>query len=198
MKLFFLSAFIFVSGFLSAQSKKKIKELKIKSSTENVTLYKDGKATATYKSDYQVFDKDGNTILEMEYNQDGTVKRKETHQYVGENKTEEIVEHPSGGTDNGDDNGPPKKYKKTTWKYDSYGNKIEEDEYDAAGTLQGKKTYVYAPKGGHLLFEMEYDSKANLLKKTAYGYDDKDLKTEKKIYGPNDVLEKSITYTYTY
>lgn len=197
-RIFFLLALpLLFSLSLSAQSKKKIKELKVKTATETVTMYKDGKQTATYKSQYSVFDKEGNTTEEIDYNQDGTVKRKETTKYSGKDKTEEVIEHPNGGTDNNSDDGVQKKYKKTTWKYNAAGDKIEEAEYDAAGNLVQKKTYAYS-KTGDLMFEMEYDATGKLIKKTAYGYDTKGLRTEKKIFGPNDVLEKTITYTYTY
>lgn len=192
----FLIAFSFIFSFgLSAQSKKQIKELKIKSATETVVLYKDGKETATYKSDYSTFDKDGNTLTEIQYNQDGSVQRKETNKYIGKNKVEEIVEHPSGSSS--DDNSPAKKYKKTTWKYNTNGDKTEEAEYDAAGNLTKKTTFAYNAKGDKL-FEMEYDGAGKMTKKIAYSYDKNGLRTEKKIYAPGDVLEKYIKYTYTY
>jgi hypothetical protein len=196
-RILFLLVIPFLFGSsLYAQSKKKLKELKVKTSTETVTLYKDGKQTSSYKSEYNVYDKDGNTTQKTEYNADGTVKRKETRKYSGDNKIEEVTEHPNDADNNSGDDAQ-KKYKKTTWKYNSSGDKTEEAEYDAAGALVEKKTYVYN-KNGDLQFEMEYDASGLLVKKTAYGYDTKGLKTEKKVYGANDVLEKSITYTYTY
>ncbi len=196
-RIFFILIFSISSVFLSAQSKKKIRELKIKSTTETITLYKDGKQTASYKSDYSVYDKEGNTIEETEYNQDGTVKKKETTKYAGKDKTEVVVEHPNPEKEKNNSDDGPKKYKRTTWKYNSTGDKTEEDEYDEAGKLVQKKTYAYN-NNGDLMFEMEYDGSGTLTKKIAYGYDAKGLKTEKKTYGPNDVLEKDITYTYTY
>jgi YD repeat-containing protein len=177
----------------AAQSKKQVRELKIKSATETVIVYKDGKEVSNYKSDYSTYDKDGNTLTETEYNADGSVKRRETNKYIGKDKSEEIIEHPSGS----DDNEAPKKYKKTTWKYNSAGDKTEEVEYDAAGNVTKKTTYAYNSKGDRL-FEVEYDASGKLVKKTAYGYDAKGLRTEKKVYGPGDVLEKYVKYTYTY
>lgn len=196
MKLFlhFTFAGLLLCASASAQSKKQVKELKIKSTTETVTIYKDGKEASTYKSDYSTYDKDGNTLTETEYNADGSVKRKETNKYVGKEKSEEIIEHPSESGDNSDGQ---KKYKKTTWKYNSSGDKTEETEYDASGNVTKKTTYAYNTKGDRL-FEVEYDGSGRLVKKTAYGYDAKGLRTEKKVYGPGDVLEKHVKYTYTY
>src|SRR4051812_18043780 len=121
--IFIFSFLFFFLTSVSAQSKKQIKELKIKTMTETQTLYKDGKESVTYKSDYLVFDKDGNSTTEIEYNSDGSVKRKQTTVYQGKDKIEEVTEHP-----NDPDNDPQKKYKRLTWKYNANGDKTEEIE----------------------------------------------------------------------
>ncbi len=188
---------LFVSGILaaplSAQSKKQIKALKIRSTTETTILYKDGKEISNFKSDVATYDVNGNTISEVEYNPDGSVKRKESTKYAGKDKIEEVIEHPVPV----DNNDAPKKYKKTTWKYNAAGDKTEEVEYDAGGNVIKKTTFAYNAKADRA-FEMEYDGAGKLVKKTAYGYDTKGLKTEKKVFGPGDVLEKYVKYTYTY
>ena len=191
----FLSLFtvFFIASSLFAQSKKQIKELKIKSVTEVSIIYKDGKEVSNYKSEYSTFDKEGNTTSQIEYNVDGTVKRKESTKYAGKEKIEEIIEHPNGNSDNS----PQKKYKRTTWKFNSAGDKIEEVEYDASGNVLKKITCVYNAKGERV-FEMEYDGTGKLLKKSAYSYDKKGLRTEKKVYGSTDVLEKHVKYTYSF
>lgn len=195
MYRFILIAVLFLSAVnLSAQSRKQIKELKVKSMTETTVLYKDGKETATYKSEYKTFDKEGNTLTSIEYNQDGTMRRKESSKYAGKDKTEEIVEN---GTGKAEDTDGPKKYKKVTWKYNDKGDKTEEVEYDAAGTVIKRTTFAYN-KNGDRTFEVVYDGTGKLVKKTVYGYDSKGLRTEKKIYGPGDVLTKHVKYTYTY
>ena len=187
-----LTVSFFIASSLFAQSKKQIKELKIKSMTETSILYKDGKEVSSYKSEYSTFDKEGNTTSAIEYNVDGTVKRRETTKYAGKEKVEEIVEHPSANSGDGQ-----KKYKKTTWKYNSSGDKTEEVDFDAAGNIIKKTTYAYNSKGERV-FEMEYNRTGKLIKKSAFSYDKKGLKTEKKVYGPGDVLEKHVKYTYTY
>jgi hypothetical protein len=181
--------------FLAAQSKKQVKDLKIKSMTETTTLYRDGKESGTYKSEYKTFDKEGNTTLEIQYNENGSIRKKQTTKYAGKDKAEEITEN-NGSTDDGEDSGP-KKYKRVTWKYNSNGDKIEEVEYDAAGNVLKKTTIAYG-KNGDKLIEMEVDGAGKLLKKTAYGYDSRGLRIEKKVTGPNDVMLKHVTYTYTF
>jgi len=178
---------------LSAQSKKQIKELKIKNCTENTTLYEGGKESATYKSGFRAFDKDGNTIEDTEYNQDGSVKRKETAKYSGKDKIEEIID------ERGDKepDSPGRNYRKTTYKYNADGDKTEEVEYDASGAVIKKTTYTYN-KNKDKQFEVVYDGAGRQTKKTVYGYDAKNLKISKSIYGPGDVLLKMVKYTYGY
>lgn len=197
MKRLLILLVLFIAGNLAAQSRKQVKELKIKSMTETTTLYRDGKETSTYKSEYKTFDKEGNTLSSVAYNADGSVHRKVTSKYVGKDQVEEVVENNSGD-DGDDDNSPPKKYKKTTWKYNNKGDKTEEVEYDAAGNVTKKITYAYNNSGDRM-FEITYDGAGKVLKKIAYGYDAKGLKTEKKVFGPGgEALQKSVRYTYTY
>lgn len=183
--------FLLICGSLSAQSKKEIKELKIKSCTETTVLYEGGKELSSYKSGFRTFDKDGNTTEDTEFNENGTVKRKELTKYSGKNKVEEVIENHSTGDDS------PKSYKKTTFKYNADGDKTEEVEYDAKGNVVKKTTYAYN-KNKDKQFEMVYDGSGKLVKKTAYGYDSKRLKISKSIYGPDDVLIKMVKYTYGY
>ncbi len=178
---------------LSAQSRKNLKELKVKNCTENTTIYEGGKETVTYKSGFRTFDKEGNTIEDTEYNQDGTVKRKETAKYAGKEKIEEVVDE-RGDKEAGS---PGKTYKKTTYKYNADGDKTEEVEYDAAGSVIKKTTYTYN-KNKDKQFEVVYDGTGRQTKKTVYGYDAKNLKISKSVYGPGDVLLKLVKYTYGY
>jgi YD repeat-containing protein len=187
----FILALISVS--VSAQSKKQIKEMKIKSCTETTVLYTEGKETATFKSAFSAFDKEGNTTEEIQYNQDGSVKRRETAKYAGKNKTEEVVD--SRGDK--DTEGNKTNYRKTTYKYNANGDKTEETDYDAAGNVVKRTTYTYT-KSGDKQFEVIYDASGKLIKKIVYGYDVKGLRISKSTYGPGDVLIKMVKYTYGY
>ena len=71
-----------------AQSKKDVKKLKIKASTTVVTETVDGNEKSRTDS-YQKFDNAGNVIELVEYNKDGSIKKKEAHTY---NKNNDVVE----------------------------------------------------------------------------------------------------------
>lgn len=192
MRSVFSLLFCLILCSLSAQSKKLIKELKIKNCTETTVLYEGGKETSTYRSGFRTFDKEGNTTEDTEYNVNGTVKRKETTKYSGKNKTEEVVDTRGDTEPN-----TPKTYKKSTYKYDKDGDKIEEVDYDVNGAVIKKTTFAYN-KNKDKLFEIVYDASGKLIKKTAFGYDKKGLKISKTTYGPGDVLIKMVKYTYGY
>lgn len=192
MRTVLLLVLTLVFSSLSAQSKKDIKALKIKNCTETTVLYDGGKETANYKSGFRAFDKEGNTIEDTEFNQNGSVKRKELNKYSGKNKTEEVIENHGAADEDG-----PKVYKKSTFKYNGDGDKTEETEYDAKGSVIRKTTFAYN-KNKDKQFEMVYDGAGKLIKKTVYGYDAKGLKISKSIYGPNDVLQKMVKYSYGY
>ena len=92
VKLIFASLLFSVFTLTSfSQSKKEVKKLGIQSSTTVVTESIDGKEkTRTDMS--QKFDKGGNVTELIEYNKDGSIKKKEAHTYNKNNDvTEEIV-----------------------------------------------------------------------------------------------------------
>lgn len=193
MRIVAILVFILASFHLSAQSKKQIKEYKIKSCTETTVLYTDGKESATFKSAFMSFDKEGNTTEEIQYNQDGSVKRRETAKYAGKNKTEEVVDTRGDK----DVDGSKNNYRKTTYKYNANGDKTEETDYDAAGNVVKRTTYAYT-KSGDKQFEVIYDGSGKLVKKFVYGYDNKGLRISKSTYGPGEVLIKMVKFTYGY
>lgn len=73
--LFFFNYFLRFCSATPCTIKKQLKELKVKSKTENTTLYIDGKANIPFKSGYSTFDGSGNTTTEIEYNPNGTIKK---------------------------------------------------------------------------------------------------------------------------
>src|ERR1051326_2018426 len=180
MKNFFVLAlvcFFYLSSFSQNKKEKKdIKSFKIKSITETVTDYENGKETSTRKDSYFAYDKDANILVNEEYRKDGTLKHKETNKYDGKgNKTEEVVFDAAEST--------PKVEKniRCVCKFDMDDNKTEELEYDADGKLIQKTQYSYNTKGDKT-FEAVYDASGKLIKKVVYSYDSKGLKVEKKEY----------------
>jgi len=144
--------------FAMSQSKKELRSNKIQSKTIERTEQKDGQ-TITYKESYEVYDKNGNTILREEYNKAGEVKTKESFKYDNfGNMIEKIEFEKKTG-----------KTIKTLCKYNADGNKIEETVYDSGGNIIEKKSYSYNNKA--LRTEVkEYNGKGELRWKKSINY----------------------------
>jgi len=155
-----LLAFCICSASFS-QKKKDIKKDKIKSTTETITKIENGKEV-TYKDSYTSFDKNGNIIEEINYNKDGTVKKRHTSRFDdGKNKTEEIEYEGVDGK---------AIQKKHQYSYNSKGDKILEITYDGAGKLIKKEVYTYNSLG--LRDEKKvYDAKNVLIESHKYSYE---------------------------
>ena len=127
---------VFLPVFVFAQSKTELKSNKIKSKTVEKTEQKDGQ-TITYKEFYEEYDKNGRTVLQIEYSKSGEIKKKETFKYdsFGNEIEKTVYEKKSGTT------------VKTVTKYDANGEKAEETVYDSAGQIMQKQTYTVDNKG---------------------------------------------------
>jgi len=175
-----------------AQSKKEVLKKKIKSITENVTVYENGKE-ATYKESYILFNKAGKIIEETTYNKDGSIQKKETFKFDNDkNKLEETYyrdaeEEKKKGVES----------KKISYKYNVNGDKSEEIEYDGSGKVTKKIVYGYNGLGEKNL-ETHYNGDGKLLKKAAYTYDNKSLKIKREAYTATNVLESVKKYTYEF
>lgn len=150
--------FLLSSFYLSAQSKKDLRENKILSETTYTTSYENGKEVS-YKDTYTVYDKNGNVIEETEYAKNGDIKRKETNKYNANNdKTEEVVF-----------DGKDKTTTKTVFYYNATGKKIGEIIYDSSGIIKQQISYSYNSKD----FRVEkktYDANKKLLSVKKYVY----------------------------
>ena len=83
--------------------------------------------------------------------------------------------------------------RKTVFKFNNDGNKIEESRYNSDGELSSKCKYTYDDKGNMIeLFLHDED----LSWKWEYTYDDKGNKIEKNYYHSNGVLLSKSKYTY--
>ena len=182
-----ISLLCLFSFYSVAQSKKNIKKNKVKSTS--VTTTEDVKgAQQTFKDTYEEYDSDGNTIVDIEYNPDGTVKKKETYKF---NKNGDVLEHVVYGTQ-----GEIKK--STTMKYSALFDKIEELRYEGASNkLVEREVYTYNAQGQRTS-EVTLDDKGVLIKKAIYTYDKKGLKLEKKTVDGKDKLLSDKKYTYEY
>ena len=190
----FLS-FFFISLSLFSQDKKKLKKeikgFKIKSITEMVTEFNNGKES-TRKDVFTAYDKNGEILSREDYHKDGMLKHKETNIYDSKgNKIEETI------FESAEKQPKPEKNVKHTSKYDSNDNLIEDMEYDGTGKLMQKMQFSYNSKGDKIL-EVTFDSDGKLTKKTVYTFDSKGLRAEKKEYDGANTLISSRKYQYQF
>jgi hypothetical protein len=126
---FVLACFLVLS--VSAQKKNTIKNNNVKSVT---VLQQDiEKANGPQvKESYTLYDDQGNTLEEIEYNKTGMVSSHMKYVYNSDNNKTKEIEIGANG----------KVIKTTEYKY-SGTLKTEKDVYDANGKLKSKKNYQY-------------------------------------------------------
>lgn len=180
-----------VSGY--SQSTKKVKNFRIKSTTEWITMFNDNEKSEQRKDVYIAFDKDGNTIEKTEYNKDGSIKKREISKYDNKgNLLEESNYEAKHDKENKDSYN-----KKVSYKYNTNNDKTEENVFDSEGKLIKKTVYTYN-RNGDKSAEVTMDSSGKVLKKAIYTYDSKGLKSEKKTYNGENTLESVKKYEYTF
>lgn len=170
----------------TSQSKKEISAAKAKTLTEWNTKTKDGNSMA-YKSLYEEYDRKGNTTLKVEYEEDGSLIRKETSEF---DKFDRLVAEILY-------DGEKKSTVKKTYKYDAFDNKTEEAEVGADNKLIRKTTFSYN-KDGNKTFETTSDANGKVLKKTTFTYNAKKLKATKTTVNNQKDSETTRKWEYTH
>jgi len=132
----FVLVLIISVNFLSAQSKKDIRNNKIESETATITYTENGK-DITFKDSYTVYDKNGNVIEQTEYNRDGNIKSKTINKYDSNKNKIESIEY----------NDKTKTSIKTAYIYNKNDQKVMEIEYDTNGKITRQSAYLYNNKG---------------------------------------------------
>ena len=190
LNFFFAFTMLITTNLCIAQGKKDIKKNKIKSITELITVT-DNNKTNSYKEQYTAFNKNGEIIEEIEFNKDGSIKKKATVKYdSNDNKTEETFFIPADLKQ--------KKNCKIIYKYNANNDKMEENEFDSnTGKLIRKQVCSYNGKGERVT-EETYDANNKLVKKNIYSYDSRGLKIEKKTFNKNNILESTKKYIYEF
>ena len=157
--IFITCLLVFMSSITFAQKKKTLKEYDIKSITETITNIENGKSYTTKESSITLY-KNGNPIIEIKYNKDGSIKKKTITKYdEKKNRIEEI-----------DYDGAGKIVSKQTYIYNSKGDRSIDMEYDANNVLVKKEVYSYDNKG----FKTEkkvYNGNTILLKTHKYTFE---------------------------
>ncbi len=173
-KIIVLSICFLLVGSVWGQSKKEIKNNKIKSTTIWETKYEEGKPV-TYKSSYQEYDRDGHCILNIEYSPTKVVLRKQTARYdANKNKIEET-----------EFDLLKKKNTRRTSKFNAFKDKTEEVEYDNSGVILQKITYSYDGDGNRVM-ETVFDPLGKIIRKSLFAYNGQNLKvTKETVSGTN-------------
>jgi len=155
--IFFLVLFLnFTLSF--SQSKKDIRSNKITSETAYITINENGK-DITYKDSYTAYDKDGNTIEQIDYFKEGSIKRKELNKFNShKDKIEEAIF-----------DAKDKSFRKTTFIYNTNNQKVGEIEFDASGKILKQSVYTYNSKG-FKVDKKTYDANKKLLSTKKYNY----------------------------
>lgn len=167
------------------QSKKELAAAKVKSSTEWTTKKENGQTTS-YKSVYQEYDKNGNTTLNIEYDDAGNETLKQVVVYDKfKRKTSETVYDASKG-----------KTTRTSYIYDSFNNVKEEMEFN--GDKLVRRTEFTRNQNGDKTSETTYDGSGNLQKKVTYTYDGKKMKTGRTTVNTLKNTETVKKWVYTY
>jgi hypothetical protein len=125
-----------LTNILFAQSKKEVINHRIKSVTEIITDYSEGKEVE--RVDVQKkFDKNGNVLEEINFDKKGNLRTKKVSKYNrDEDKVEETVFDATG-----------KQVSREEYKYDVNGEKVEEWRFDDANLLESKTIYIINHKG---------------------------------------------------
>jgi hypothetical protein len=148
----------FSAGTAFAQSRKDIKESKVKTMTVYRSDFKTGKEVKN-KESVSKFDENGNTLDEIKYENDGKFQEHFSYTYNSDNDKTSETEYDAAG----------KATKVTKFTYNTNGDKLSETEYDAAGKVTKISKYTY--KGKLKDEKSTYDSKNKMLSKKKCNYE---------------------------
>lgn len=174
---------LFISSISHAQSDKKVRTYAISKKTETVTEYDDGKEESTFVLQYEKYNKEGEWIEKVEYEDDGAIKKREVRKYDGNRIVEEILDEPQKSN-----------YDHVRYTFDK-DVLIKKEELNRDGEVKETKIYTYN-KYGDLIEELKLDEDGDIDEKEVYVYDNRGLKIEKRTYNKSDELIEVKKYTY--
>lgn len=130
-----LTTTIGLINICQAQDKKDIKKYKIKTVTQTITDVSSDKEK-THKDLFQKYDGNGNTLEEVEFKSDGSIKQKTINTFDNNNNLIQEDKYEDG-----------KFTERKIYTYNPEGEKTAELIYDSANKLLRKSIYVYNNKG---------------------------------------------------
>ena len=170
---------------LSGQSNEQIRTYGILSVTEYTIEYDGEGNEIKYKSAFEKFNKDGKTIEEVEWKDDGRLEYRHIEKYEKGEEVEQIEDYPMG------EKGEDPFYKRTERTFHR-GDEVEQREYDREGNLTERTTYEYN-KMGDLALETKYEADGEVDEIIEYQYDKKGLLiAEIEKNGKGEIKEKKV------
>ena len=172
--------FLLFSYGTCAQSKKSAQRYRL--SETAIVETKDDKTKKSVES----FDKRGNTIETINYDDEGKINNRETFVY----KRGRLMEHAIYGKNN-------KLKERHTYSYNRWGDETEQLLFDEDNKLAEKSVSVYNAQKQRTQM-LVYDESNRLNKKYIYIYNNKGLVAKRQTYNGSEQLISEKTYTYTY
>ncbi len=181
----FLSCVVFFYDVSFAQSKNQIAERNIKSITQHIV--DERKENKSEKTTLARYDKHGNDIELIEYNEDSTISKWEKHTFNKNDDETFFQELDKKG----------KQKKKVVSVFDVFGNKTEELTYNSEDSLTEKSVFAYN-NFNDKISETVYDKDGKLKTKAVYEYESKGMIKSKVIYNAENKIIYTRTYKYEY
>lgn len=175
---------LFSAANVFSQSKSQVADRHIKSSIVKTT---DNRKGNSFKTVLTRYDKYGNSIEVVEYNEDSVIVKWEKAEYTKRgDELWRIVLDKNGNQTN-----------KTVYSYDKWNNLISEFKYGTTNDLVEKTEYKY-DKFNDKTEEIVYSKDGKLITKTTYEYDKLGMISAKKIYNSDNKIIYKREYTYVY
>jgi hypothetical protein len=177
--------FMFSLNALFAQSKSQISDRNIKSITQHIT--DERKDDKTEKTTVTRYDKHGNEMEQIEYNDDSTIAKWEKRLFNKKNEETFFQELDKKG----------RQKKKVVSSFDAFGNKIEELTYNPDDSLTERSVFVFN-NFNEKISESVYDKNGKLKTRAVYEYESKGMIKSKTIYNAENAVIYKRTYKYEY
>lgn len=179
----FLFSFLSVACF--SQGTNQIADRKIKSITQHTV--DERKENKNVRTNFISYDKKGNVLKAIEYNEDSVITKWEEYTYNKRNDVTLFRELDASG----------KQIKKVVTIYNSFGYKIEEKLFNACDLITERSVFTYN-NFNDKVSETVYDQNEKLKSKSVYEYELKGMIKRKVIYSPENKLIYERTYNYVY
>lgn len=181
----FVCFFILIYHSSFAQRKNQVAERHIKIITQHIIDNR--KEIKSEKLTFTRYDKKGNVIEQMEFNEDSTISKWEKYNFNKNGDQIFFQELDQKG----------KQKRKIIDVYDAFGNNTEARTYNSQDSLTEKSIYTYN-NFNDKISETIYDKDDKLKSKEVYEYESKGMIKSKMVYNADNKIIYTRTYKYDY